>query len=1082
MGTHTTALRAPSPAARSPVDDLGPRLARPRRRRLHAPTGPLASSAPAGHAGASNDPAQLDDAQLEDEVHALRRWLRGHPSGADAAQATARLQALEAVVHARQPHAFRYGDTMVRWGLARGEGRATPYAAVPPGGRSLAHVAAWLYAGEGAPRALLEDNPGLPEHLPAGTGLRVRVDAMAAEARRNWDRARRNDLVLLTDEVPGVGRGDERSVSFTWRRRHVTLTRPQYEALLEHEAWRVRQSVHALQDDLRGRLQTHFRLAPEGVVELMVQDAVDRGGPTAQRPGEDLWLAPLGRLTAAIVPRHGARSVEQLARAWLVVADVSEQLRDNVAVFDSYMAGTIARGEGIVARLETTRDVAFATAAMLAGGAVVAGIVGQGGLTALTGMVALKALGAGAATGAAVYGGLEATTATLGEAASTRARERIDWRHVGERVRHGVWHGGVIGAASAFEALLFARFSFAFANEAGGALLTRLQSLSRLSPARQRLLLEALSQVPAATARSLLENLPAVLEGAMPVEQWLDLAGHDARTAGVAVGLRHVVGALLRTGPHATHANRPPSNEAPSPTGGAVHAPEAAPGPTASPTATGHGARDVLREVVVSGGSTALVDLPSLAAGERTPAQYGEAVLTGAVMSLGMTAARQTHGASRRALRERRQRLVRDSSPEARAEAEARLTLRMRRQVGDRAEVVIDPDGSTGIHVTEGADGRVVLRVGADATEWHLRNHVESGQAAHRALGRPTTATTNRVVVAARRWLDRVGHRSLRQRGGQARQDIRKLGNMVAEADGMIAELEARQAAGRGTPEEAVLLHELRVERASYVRQIEGHRQHAGAVEARPVDIAAHYVITIERAGFETSSHMADGQFLVEHTTIARPAPSLPEEIIPLGSSSLNVSNGMPEEGSLQGILMARGVRLPEDPSITVDVHGNNFHMSNAALDNYIEHFRLRFEDPPVNIPGTLAHENLRRFQVELAAIRADQQAGRTVQEVVDRQNQYLEGRLQEGMVPSLIRNNVDFIEQTLQRFSTRRRSLSLCTPLAGLPRDVATRVLMMLAVRVTAFGMARISRGYSNFVIAHPSEHAPRVDALNRP
>jgi hypothetical protein len=835
MGTHTTALRAPSPAARSPVDaPEPPRAARSRRRLVQTAPGPQAAPRSARHADDANDAEQLDDAQLEEEVHALRRWLRGHPVGAEAAQAAARLQSLEARVLARQPHAFRYGDTMVRWGVARVEGRATPYAAVPPGGRALAHVAAYLYAGEGATRSLLEDNPGLPDSLPPGTGLRLRVDALAPEARRNWERARRQDLLLLTAEVPGVGRGEEPTVTLTWRRRHVTLTRSQYSALLDHEAERVRQSVRALRGDLQTRIETHFRLAPQNVIELMVQEAVDGDRP---RPGVDLWLAPLGRLTGAVLPAHGARSMEQLARAWLVVADVSEQLRRNVAEFDAYLRDTVARGEAIVARLETTRDVAFATAAALAGGAVVAGIVGQGGLTALTGAVAAEALAGGAVTGAAAYGGLEAGTATLGEAASTRAGEHIDWGHVRARTRRGLWHGGAIGAASAFEAVLLARFGFAFANETGGWLLTRIQALPE---ARRRLLLEALAQVPGATARSLLENLPAVLNGEMPLEQWLDLAGHDARVAGVAVGLRHVVGARLRTGPHASAAESVPANGATSPAGAAAHAPGAAstPGPTRA--STGQGARDALRETVASGGSTALVDLPALLAGDVTAAQYGEGVLTGAAMSLGMTAARQTNGASRRALRERRQRLVRDHSPEARADAEASLTQRMRRQVGDRAEVVIDPEGGTSVHVTEGADGRVVLRVGADATEWHLRNHVESGRVAQRALGWPAIESSNRAVAAARRWLDRVGHRSLRQRGGQARQDIRKLGNMVAEADGMIGELEARQTAGRAAPEEAALLHELRAERESYARQIAEHRRHAGAVEARPIDIAAN--------------------------------------------------------------------------------------------------------------------------------------------------------------------------------------------------------------------------------------------------
>jgi hypothetical protein len=398
----------------------------------------------------------------------------------------------------------RSPDPPIYWGWDTTKEPRLYYATIPPPGRKLVEVAAFLYAKEGAADELRASNPGIGDFLPPGATLHLSASPLAATAQQSLDGALKTGSILRTTGVPVTSAPPPDALvhHLTIGQQTYDLLEPQYQAMLRGLAWHL--NIRA--DYVKGMCEVYLDARNKHVEDSsgFVRGVSDWMGDVSV-PDESVYTGPRDRAQAVMDDlAKGEPTTERIADASRRIRAIGEEEQQGERAWHIYIEGTISGAGKTAAGLEVVRNTCFAIEAGLAG-AVVAPLafaaVGGGAL----GVGA--AVGAGAVAGGTLRGGLE--VALPGMEADKPASQRFV-----SGFKSGAIQGG-IGAAGAL-----------VAPGVAGAIAPRLGIAADVAPtALQRLALGVSTGIvigaPSGAVASALTNAGSYFDGKMSTLEYL---------------------------------------------------------------------------------------------------------------------------------------------------------------------------------------------------------------------------------------------------------------------------------------------------------------------------------------------------------------------------------------------------------------------------------------------------------------------------------------------------------------------------------------------------------------------------------
>ncbi|MGF6508590.1 DUF4157 domain-containing protein [Paraburkholderia sp. 32] len=333
------------------------------------------------------------------------------------------------------------GAPTVYWGLDTSGERHRPYISIPPPGRELTAVAAFVYGSAEAAAALRDTNPGAADFLPPGAVLRLAPGTLTQAARQSFQRALDTGQLLRTAGIPdGAPLSPDAKVhQLSIAGQTYNLLDAQFVGMLRGMAWHLSSEAGRLNGLCEVYLQTRREhIEKSNNVIRGISDWM--GGVSV--PDEAIYAGPRDRATGIVADLARGEPTQQLIiDASRRLRNVMEEYRAGEKTWSTYIQGTISGAERTAADLEVVRDSCFAIEAGLAG-AVVAPLAFAAAGGGALGVGA--AIGGGAMAGGVVRGSLD--VALPGMQADRPASQRFV-----SGFKSGAVQGG-IGAAGALVA------------------------------------------------------------------------------------------------------------------------------------------------------------------------------------------------------------------------------------------------------------------------------------------------------------------------------------------------------------------------------------------------------------------------------------------------------------------------------------------------------------------------------------------------------------------------------------------------------------------------------------------------------
>jgi hypothetical protein len=250
------------------------------------------------------------------------------------------------------------GAPPIYWGLDVTTEPRRYYVSIPPPGRSLSDVAAFLYGDAAKADGLSAANPGAPDFLSAGAVLRLGAAALAPAAQASLSESLKSGMLLRTTGVPNGASG---SLVYKLRmgEQSLDLVGYQYQALLRGLAWHLRIQADYLKDMCEVYLDTRNNHVESS--NSLIRGISDWAGDVSV-PDEEVYTGPRDRAKAIFDDLGTGEPTEaKIIDASRRVKSVSAEYAAGVRKWSIYINGTIRGAE----RAETTAKVVAVSCAVI---------------------------------------------------------------------------------------------------------------------------------------------------------------------------------------------------------------------------------------------------------------------------------------------------------------------------------------------------------------------------------------------------------------------------------------------------------------------------------------------------------------------------------------------------------------------------------------------------------------------------------------------------------------------------------------------------------------------------------------------